>query len=69
MASLFSKPKIPQPLVANPQTDYDAAAIREAANAEAEALRKRRGMMASIANVGGIGGISSAPTILKAQLG
>ncbi len=66
MGSLFSKPKMPGTALA-PMAEADLEAIREAANAESQRLRKRRGFASSIFT--SVSGDTSIPTTLKAKLG
>lgn len=68
MASVFSKPKMPEPIiVAAPPVSKDDTAIKEAAEREAERIRKRRGMKSTIMT--GPQGLTTQPTVLKEELG
>lgn len=65
MGSLFSKPS-PPPAPAPIVTD-DTESVKEAARAEAERMRKRRGMKSTILT--GPGGVMDTASILKTTLG
>jgi len=67
MAALFSKPKISYPAPAQQATTEDEAAAAQAAKAEAERLRKRRGMRGTILT--GAQGLSNTASVLKTSLG
>ncbi len=64
MGSMFSKPKMPEPIIVPPKTD---PAIAEAARKEAERLRRLRGAASTILT--GPGGVTTAPTTVKTKLG
>jgi hypothetical protein len=68
MASIFSKPKMPEPIMAPPPpSTSDDRAAQEAAAREAERIRKRKGMASTIKT--GPEGLTEAPTVLKEKLG
>ena len=68
MGSMFSKPKIPEPIMAPPPpSTSDDRAAQEAAAREAERIRKRKGMASTIKT--GPEGLTEAPTVLKEKLG
>lgn len=69
MASMFSKPKMPEPIVTPPPPPpaSEDLAAKEAAAKEAEKIRKRRGAVADIKTSGL--GLTEAPTVLKEKLG
>lgn len=66
MGGIFSKPKIPEPIMPPPPPEDDTAA-REAAAREAERIRRRKAMAATIKT--GPEGLTEAPTVLKQKLG
>ena len=65
MAGLFSRPKVPAMIYQPPS--QDTAAVQDAARAEAERLRKRKGMRATILT--GPQGITEPAPIFKTTLG
>ena len=69
MGSMFSKPKIPEPIMAPPPPPLPSAdtAAQEAAAREAERIRKRKGMASTIKT--GPEGLTEAATVLKEKLG
>lgn len=70
MGSIFSKPKVPEPIVAQtagPDTAAADAAAKEAAEREALRIRKKRGYRSMIAT--SEQGITEAPKVLKETLG
>ena len=71
MAGLFSKPKMPTPIIPSvptvpTPTEIDTAA-KEAAAREAERIRKRKGAASTILT--SPSGVTIAPTVLKEKLG
>lgn len=70
MGSLFSKPKMPEPIIAppppTPPTSEDTG-VKEAAAREAERIRKRKGMIADLKT--SPLGLTIPPTVLKEKLG
>jgi len=67
MATLFSKPKMPEPIMPPAPPAADDTAAKEAAAREAERIRKRKGMASTIKT--SEQGITTAPTVLKEKLG
>ncbi len=69
MAGMFSKPKIPEPIMppAPPPPAAEDTAAKEAAAREAERIKKRKGYASTIAT--SEQGLTTAPTVLKEKLG
>ena len=69
MASIFSKPKIPEPVLSPPPPPAAASdtAAKEAAAREAENIRKRKGYASTIKT--SEQGLTIQPTVLKETLG
>ncbi len=67
--NVFSKPKMPEPIIAPPPPPpaADDMAAKEAAAREAERIRKRKGAASTIMT--SPSGVTEAPTVLKQKLG
>ncbi len=69
MGSIFSKPKIPEPIAPPPApvAASEDTAAKEAAAREAENIRKRKGYASTIKT--SEQGLTAPPTVLKETLG
>ena len=67
MGSIFSKPKIPEPIMPPPAPVVGDTTTKEAAAREAERIRKKRGIASTIKT--SEQGIPTPPNVLKEKLG
>lgn len=67
MAGIFSSSKMPEPIITTPPPSSEDPAIKEAAEREAERIRKKKGVASTIMT--GPLGVTEPANVLREKLG